>query len=174
MQNSVQQVTVYPRLGLSTGSFWLAGCWKWWNSPACLSCARRHRWAGASPVPWLRLHQGQLTRAFPHLLACHCLRRGTLGPAHSPGKVWKWLCVMPKSWADDTSGSRSCGAGDVNDGESRASRLPLSVIFYCSAAHAPGKGAELTLIWVQTAAFWLMQQQFLRELPLLLVAQTHS
>lgn len=104
--------------------------------------------------PCLRQHQGQLPRAFPHLLACHCLRRGTLGPAHSPGKLWRWLFVMPKSWADDISVSRSCGARDVNDGESRASSVPLSVVFYCSAAHAPGKGAELTLVWVQSAAFW--------------------
>lgn len=46
-----------------------------------------------------RLHQGQLPSTFPHLLACHRLRRVTLGPAHAPGQVWRWLCVcmIPRS-----------------------------------------------------------------------------
>lgn len=141
------------RMGVSTGSFWMAGSWKWWNSPDCLSYARRHRWAGA-PLVSLPSPASGCSRSSSPALSLTCWL--ALGPAHTPGKVWRWLCVcvMPKSWADDASVPRCCGAGDVSDGESRASSLPGASGLSLLAAHAPGKGAELMAGWVQSAAVW--------------------
>lgn len=141
------------RLALSTGIFWMAGSWKWWNSPDCLSHAGRHRWAGASLVSLPSPASG-CSRSSSPVLSLTCWL--ALGPAHTPGKVWRWLCVcvMPQSWANNTSVPSSCGAGDVRDGESGASSLPGASGLPLLTTHAPGQGAELMAGWVQSAAFW--------------------
>lgn len=146
------------RLGLSTGSFWMAGRWKCQEAQMGwgISCERS--------LACLRLPQELFLSAFPHLLAC-------TGSCRTPGKIWRWLCacVMPKSWAADTSVSRSCGAGDVSDGESRASSLwgASGVPLLLERERDPGRLDPKCCFLV------LQQQLLLRKLPWLLVAQAH-
>ena len=160
MQNSVQQVIMYPRPALSTGNFWMAGCWRWWNSPGDRE-GLGHLLQAFCPLPWAApgaaLHKSPLLAGSPPppflcLVLLH--QEGNIESCLQPRLVWRWLCVCvsPRSRAD----SHLCGQVllGVNDGGSP--ELPVSqmcMVFYCSAARSSGK-VELTLSWVQSAAFW--------------------
>lgn len=139
MQNSVQQVIMYPQPALSTGNFWMAGCWRWWKNPDCLTSARKQRGPGASFAGIFSCVLSSTSDSFPglsislflvhqHLLFSAwslsiLLEEGNTESCLPSSLVWRWLCVCVnrRSWADSPFHGQVLLR--INNGESRASRL---------------------------------------------------
>lgn len=125
-------------------------------------------------VPSLKLHQEQMFRALPHLLACCYLPfsawfvticRVTLSLAYSPG--WSGDGFVYDVWASEAELTATSMARSYWRSTMGSQELPVSQVcrvFYCSTA-------KLVLSWVQSVAFWyvLLQQQPLRNLQLFLM-----
>lgn len=115
----------------------------------------KHPWVGwgitcECSLLCLRLHQG----SFPSLATISGGEHWVL-PTPQGRSGDGFVCVrFPKAELMTPLCPGPVGQGMSTMGSQGLPVSQVPVVFYCSTAHTPGKGAKFMLNWIQSAAFW--------------------